>query len=168
MVVRALAFVFLLASSCYAAPSDPNPLAASPSGTTIPQASLIVDASGNLWTLVSTYPLENGHHTAASGVSLLLYYKGIIYAYASSGSWQQWYIFNSGSWARVAGDPRAGSLGQPIPSTLFGIQTHANWPTVNFGVLGKGSAIVWPYIEVVARGTELVGPRQLRCRRPSE
>ena len=52
------------------------------------------------------------------------------------------------------------SLG--IPTTLFGQQTQGvtppytpgtqDWPTVPFGVLGKGTGQVWPYLET-ARGT---------------
>ena len=127
--------------------------ATSPNDTTIPPTSQITDSAGNVWTLVSTYPLENGGYTAASSINLLLYHNGSIYGYTSSGSWSQWYIFASGAWVHVAGDPRAVSnLSQPIPSSLFGMQVYGvtgttGWPTVPFGVLGKPMQSTWPYIK---------------------
>jgi hypothetical protein len=35
----------------------------------------------------------------------------------------------------------------PIPPTLFGMQYQGNYPTVSFGAMGKGSGVVWPYIQ---------------------
>src|ERR1700719_2108106 len=96
MVVRCSAVAFALTCFFLFGATQPVRAATSPSGTTIPPASQIVDASGNVWTLVSGYPLENAQYTAASGISLLLYYNGSMYAYANSGRWSQWYIYTSG------------------------------------------------------------------------
>ena len=87
--------------------------AASPSDTTIPPASEIIDSAGNVWTLVNSYPLENGNSTAASGFSELLFYNGNIYGYARSGNWSQWYGFASGGWANVSGNPSGGGPTSP-------------------------------------------------------
>ena len=123
--------------------------------------------NGNVRTLANAYPVENGGRAAGSGFSLVLSYNGSIYAYARSGSWRQWYIFASGGWLQVAGDRRGSTsrLDQPIPSSLFGVQTHGNWPTVPFGVLGKGSDTAWPYIES-SRGNRNWSPPRKRtaCR----
>jgi hypothetical protein len=129
--------------------------ASSPNGTTVPPASQIVDSGGNVWTLASSDPLENGNYTAASGFNQLLFYNGSVYGYASSGSWSQWYVFSSGGWADVAGYPEGSTgaatshLDQSIPSSLFGVQTQgpSDWPTVSFGVLGKGSNVSWPAVQ---------------------
>ena len=36
-----------------------------------------------------------------------------------------------------------------IPATLFGMHliSKSNWPTVSIGALGKGTEVVWPYVE---------------------
>jgi hypothetical protein len=126
--------------------------------TTIPPASQITDSGGNVWTLVGGAPLRNGLHTKASGFSELAYSGGNIYGYASSGNWSQWYVYTATGWDGVAGDPIGSSgstppatshLGQTIPASLFGIQTQgvSDWPTVSFGVLGKGNGVAWPYLE---------------------
>jgi len=41
------------------------------------------------------------------------------------------------------------SIGPIIPATLFGmhIVNNSHWPTVPIGALGKGTLVVWPYVE---------------------
>ena len=118
--------------------------AASPSDTTIPPASEIIDSAGNVWTLVNSYPLENGNSTAASGFSELLFYNGNIYGYARSGNWSQWYGFASGGWANVSGNPSGGGPTSPtssIPPASQLIDSDGNvWTLVNSDPLENGKS----------------------------
>lgn len=143
-LIRRLCLVLIV---CFLfAASGASHAAVSPSGTTIPPASQIVDGSGNVWTLQQTYAVENGVVlTDGNNFTLLLYYNGGIYAKAS---WGQWYSFTPQNWVDIAGDPRSTAA---IQSTFFGMTMNApitgTWPTVSVGSLGKGECINWEYVE---------------------
>lgn len=84
----------------------------SPSGTTIPSATQIVDSVGNVWTvtggIISYVPAGGGApvQTVSSNVILLLYYNNLIYQENNSA---QWFEFVSGTaYTPVPGDPRLG------------------------------------------------------------
>lgn len=86
-------------------------VSASPSGTTIPSASRIVDSSGTVWTLTSGHQIaKNGTvDPVTANVVLLLYYSGVIYQEAGTTAPYGWWSWTSGSWAYrgTNGDPRA-------------------------------------------------------------
>jgi hypothetical protein len=68
----AVATTLMVAAICG---SSATSQAASPSGTTIPNASQLVDSSGNIWTVSGGVVYENGKATPSTQVSLLLYYQ---------------------------------------------------------------------------------------------
>ena len=77
---------------------------ASPSGSTIPSASQIVDASGDVWTVWGGYDYVNGAAEGAAFIVTLLYYNGDIYLVDQGGNW---YVHDSpGKWTLISGDPR--------------------------------------------------------------
>lgn len=103
----------------YAGSVDPR---VSASGTTIPSAAAITDASLNRWTLTGGVVDMNG---AAAGftasVVLVLYYGGVIYQENAPGNWWSW---TSGAWVAVAGDPRAPAYSSP---NFYGINMHPGY-----------------------------------------
>jgi hypothetical protein len=102
-------FTFVLAIS-YAA------LAASPSGTVIPQASQIVDSAGHIWTVdVGGEIYENGIQVSGGGTTdQLLYYNGAIYAEYTIGGVNNWYSWNGSGWNNL------GVNGEPQPPSASG------------------------------------------------
>lgn len=92
----------------------------SPSGSTIPSLSQIIDSSGNVWTVVGAQVYVNGTLTVSSSVVLLLYYNGLIYQENSSGGWYQY--TGGTAYVQVAGDPR-GTSGAPAPAAALGFNT---------------------------------------------
>jgi endoglucanase len=98
---------------CYA----PLLVAASPSGTTIPSATQIVDSIGTVWTVVSGQAVRNGVvDTTTANIVQLLYYNGVIYQQATAQLlWWSW--SDATGWAEVSGDPRVGTTtGAALPS----------------------------------------------------
>jgi Putative Ig domain len=103
------------ASGAWTAASG-DPRVTSASGAVIPPSAQIVDASGNIWTISSSETvLKNG---AAAGftdnVTLVLYYKGVIYQEKAAKDWWSW---TNGAWTSVSGDPR-GATPLQAPSAL--------------------------------------------------
>jgi hypothetical protein len=96
----ALAFVLFCAMAMggYA-----QALTASPSDTTIPAATQIVDVNGNVWKLSGGMVYENGNDVSNGEVILLLFYNGAIYQEKSGNRWWKW---DGNSWASLSGDPR--------------------------------------------------------------
>jgi hypothetical protein len=87
--------------------------AASPNGTTIPNATQIVNAKGNVFTLAGGTVYRNGKALASSGITVLLYYNSKIYAGDSFGDWWQW---TGSAWRQTAGNPQSPSAsGTTIP-----------------------------------------------------
>ncbi len=78
-------------------------LETSPSGTTIPPASRIVDTQGNIWMVTSGLIYENDSLAGDSAdVILLLFYGDVIYQQSSS---SQWFSWNGTDWIET-NDPR--------------------------------------------------------------
>jgi Fibronectin type III domain len=92
----------------------------SASGTTIPPASVIIDSSGNTWTLVAGVVDLNGAATVSSNVILVLYYNNVVYQENSSNLWWSW----TGSWTSVPGDPRGTGTTVPSPAAAVGYNTN--------------------------------------------
>jgi hypothetical protein len=104
---------------------DPRPACTgsgtvSPSGTTIPPASQIIDSQGKAYTVVNGQIAQSGTvDPRTAQVSLLLYYNGLIYQQATSQN--LWWSTNgvgwpNATWTQVSGDPRAGITPPPQAS----------------------------------------------------
>jgi hypothetical protein len=92
--------------------SDPRLGAASPSGTTIPAVTQIIDSSGNVWTVSGGIVYENGSAAGYSnGVKTLVYDDNKIYQENAAGGWWSW----SGSTWASSGDPIAVPPSSPAP-----------------------------------------------------
>jgi Glycosyl hydrolase catalytic core len=104
-------------------------LSTSPSGTTIPPASQIVDNSKNIWTVKQSVVYENGALAGyTANVALLLFYNGAIYHENTSGNWWEW---QNGTWNSVPGDPRTTTTTTTTTTTSsksiwYGIGGHVN------------------------------------------
>lgn len=104
--------------------------AASPNGTTIPSATQIVDASGNVWIVTAGVIYKNGALAGYSNaVAQLLYDNNLVYQENTAGGWWSW---NGSTW--VAGNPPA----------VNGVCGTANATTVktapNTNLCGTGAA----------------------------
>jgi hypothetical protein len=116
-----LTILSVSASTVYLA-ATPTPVPTSPSGTTIPSATQIIDASGNVWTVVSGVVQENGANAGFSQkVIELAWFGGVIYQENSSNLWWSW---NGSTWI---------STGNPTPSTLITIGDTTIETSVDYG-----------------------------------
>jgi hypothetical protein len=90
-------------SSWWSVVGDPRAVA-SASGTTIPSAAQITDATGGVWTLNGGVCLLNGFQAAnCSSAKTLLFYQNSIYLGSTDGTW---WIWNGSGWTSVAGNPQ--------------------------------------------------------------
>jgi hypothetical protein len=109
-----------------------TPVPTSPGGTTIPSATQIVDASLNVWTVVSGVVTETGANAGFSqNVIALAWIGGVIYQENSSNLWWSW---NGATWI---------STGNPIsepPITIGDTTIEANLDTGNGNLLAMQSA----------------------------
>jgi hypothetical protein len=72
---------------------------ASPDGTTVPTATQIVDNSGALWTIGSSYAILRNGAPAGGGYGSKIYWKSsTIYVYGTDGNWWQW---TGSSWLKI-------------------------------------------------------------------
>lgn len=110
----------------------------SPSGTTIPSATQIVDSNGNVWTLVTGVVIENGRAAGYSAnVILLLYYNGVIYQENSAKGWWSW---SGSTWIAASGDPRGPSVTNGQCGSANGASL-TSVPTANLCASGIASAV---------------------------
>jgi hypothetical protein len=80
----------------WAASSDPRKVASS-NGTTIPGATQITDAGGNVWTVAGGVIYKNGATAGYSNaVTRLVYDNEVIYQENTAGGWWSW---TAGNWA---------------------------------------------------------------------
>jgi galactose oxidase len=92
--------------------------AASPSGTTIPPATQIIDSTSGTWTVDGSGVcyLNGVQAGGCAHVTTLLFYQGAIYANTTAYGWWQWV---GNQFQQVAGDPRrpgvVGSWSKVIP-----------------------------------------------------
>lgn len=113
----------------YLASGDPQP--PSVSGTTIPSATELVDASGGIFTVVGGQISRNGIvDPVTANVTLVLYYNGAIYQKNSAGNWYQltsttWPAGSSGWTYLASGDPRTLCQGVAV-TPASGIQNAVN------------------------------------------
>jgi Putative Ig domain len=88
--------------STWASSSDPRHVP-SPTGTTVPAATQIIDSSGNVWAVSGGVVYENGALAGYSAeVTLLLYDNNVIYQENAAGGWWSW---NGSTWVSSS-DPR--------------------------------------------------------------
>jgi len=90
------------AASVDASVIDAQKHPASISGTAIPPATSINDASGAVWTVKNGVIYRAGVQTVSSDVTLLLWYSGVIYQENAYNAWWKWQNHN---WV-AASDPR--------------------------------------------------------------
>lgn len=113
---------------------------ASPSGTRIPAATLIIDVDGNRWTVADGEIYENGALAGYSrAVTLLLYDRARIYQENSAGGWWWW---NGGTWVSSS-DPRktASPEGSEIPSAVQITDAGGNVWAVSGGEIYENGAL---------------------------
>ena len=112
----------------WVASSDPRVI--SPSGTTLPSATQIIDSELNVWTLSGGKVYEKGHLTPSDGVILLLYAKGVVY---QENIHKNWWAFRNGAWAAVAAPPLPSASGTAIPAAARLVDSDLNIWTVSGG-----------------------------------
>jgi len=101
--------------------------AASPGGTTIPNATQIVDARGHVWKQSGGLFYNNGAAKTGPITHLLLYYKNTIYAVNTGNAWYRW-----------TGSGWTGAAGNPEPPSASGAVT-----TPSGAALIDGSGVIW-------------------------
>jgi peptidoglycan hydrolase-like protein with peptidoglycan-binding domain len=131
------------ASGAVSATTKGSSSPASPSGSTIPTMTQLVDSSGNSWTLTSGVVYENAAKAGYSAsVTTVLYYNGTIYQENSSAEWFAW---TGTTWVAVGNDPRNGLAsasprGSTIPSLTQFIDSNGTTWTVTGGVVYENTA----------------------------
>jgi hypothetical protein len=112
---------------------DPRTGSASPSGTTIPPATQILDSNGGVWTVSGGVCYLNGLQAGnCFAVQTLLFNQGRIYVGSTYGTWWLW---NGASWGQVSGDPRLSSPnGTAIPPAAQIVDPSGNVWTVAGGL----------------------------------
>jgi hypothetical protein len=112
----------------------------SASGATVSTTTSLIDSTGNTWTISSGVVDRNGAAAGtASNITLLCYFKNVVYAEDASGNWTSW---NGSSWASTT-DPRVcsgntglggasgGGGGGTGGSTGSSTTISADWATYN-------------------------------------
>jgi YVTN family beta-propeller protein len=90
-----------------------DPRVISPSGTTIPVATQIIDSGLAVWTLSGGKAYVNGTLTPSSGVILLLYAKGVVYQEDNKHLWWSW---RNGTWEATSAPSTPSANGTAIPT----------------------------------------------------
>jgi YVTN family beta-propeller protein len=98
-------------NGAWAASSDPRIV--SPSGTSIPAATQIVDGQLNVWTVSGGQVYEKGQLTPSGGVILLVYANNAVYQENIHHNWWRW---NSRGWVATSAPLYASASGTTIPS----------------------------------------------------
>jgi alcohol dehydrogenase (cytochrome c) len=103
----------------------------SPSPTTIPPATQIVDSHLDVWTVSGGQVYENGHLTPSSGVILLLYATGIVY---QENLHHGWWLWRNGAWVATPAPPLTPSASPTsIPSATQIVDSNLDVWTVSGG-----------------------------------
>jgi hypothetical protein len=113
------------AASVASAVVDAQKHPASISGTAIPPATSINDASGAVWTVQNGVIYRAGVRTVSSDVTLLLWYSGVIYQENAYNAWWKW---QNNSWVS-ASDPRVTTPPVVTPTSavqFYGVNGHYN------------------------------------------
>ena len=151
---------YLAGTSGGTPPPPPPPPATSPSGTVVPPAASITDATGKVWTLGAVVPvatdsdcapascgntiMQGGTALSGTAASLLLYFNGTVYQSNASGLW---WSFNGTGWTRAAGDPRGGSTPPATPSISLACPSPITFPATSACVATvknlANKAVVW-------------------------
>jgi YVTN family beta-propeller protein len=99
------------ATLVWVASSDPR--ITSPSGTTVPSATQLIDSARNVWTLSGGQAYEKGELTPSSGVISLLYARGYVY---QENIHHDWWVWRTGAWVATPAPTPASASGTTIPS----------------------------------------------------
>jgi YVTN family beta-propeller protein len=127
----------------WVASSDPRVI--SPSGTTIPAATQIVDSDLDVWTVSGGGVYEKGKRTPSSDVILLLYAKGIIYQENIHHDWWSW---RNGAWVATAAPSLPSASGTAIPTAAQIVDDELDVWTVSGGQAYENHALT-PSSEVI-------------------
>jgi endoglucanase len=94
----------------------------SPQGTTIPSATVIVDNSGNVFTLAAGHAYINGGLPVSSNnVTLVLYYNNVVYIKIGS----SWLLWTGSAWGFYGSDPRPATCnGDDITGGKTGLNSY--------------------------------------------
>lgn len=106
----------------------PPVIVPSPDGSTIPTLTQLLDAKLNKWTLVAGVVQINGANAGFSlNVTLLLYFKGVIYQQNKTGGWWGW---TNSTWLATV-DPRGPAV--PPPAAASGYNRLSFGPEIMLG-----------------------------------
>jgi YVTN family beta-propeller protein len=120
----------------WVASSDPRVI--SPSGTTIPTATQIIDSELHVWTLSGGQAYEKGQLTPSSGVILLLYAKGIVY---QENIHHNWWLWRNGAWVATSAPHLPSASGTTIPTATQIVDNELNVWTVSGGQAYENHAL---------------------------
>jgi hypothetical protein len=117
--------------------ADLNATAAaqSNSGTLMPPASSIVDATGNTWTLKSAGIYRGGKSISANNVKLVLYYNKNVYHQNTSNVWYMWSTSET-KW-KVTNDPRATSSSAVAGLAAIGLHCEDDGNTSQYDAFSQ-------------------------------
>jgi YVTN family beta-propeller protein len=124
------------ANGAWAVSSDPR--VESPSSTTVPAATQLVDSEHNVWTLSGGQAFRNGQLTPSSGVILLLYAKGIVYQENIHHDWWRW---SDGAWAATSAPLAASASGTTIPTATQIVDSELDVWTLSDGQAYENHAL---------------------------
>ena len=122
--------------SSWIASSDPRVI--SPSGTTMPAATQIVDSELNVWTISAGGVYEKGQRTPSADVILLLYAKGIVY---QENIHHDWWLWRAGAWVATAAPLLPSASGTAIPTAARIIDGELDVWTVSGGKVYENGAL---------------------------
>lgn len=120
----------------WTASSDPR--VTSPSGTTVPVATQIVDGELNVWTLSAGAVYEKGQRTPSSEVILLLYAKGVVY---QENIHHDWWLWRNGTWVATAAPLLPSASGTAIPTAKQIVDGELDVWTVSGGKVYENHAL---------------------------
>ncbi len=107
-----------------------DPRVISPSGTTVPVATQIIDSHQSVWTLSGGRAYLAGQPTASSGVILLLYSNGVVYQENIHHDWWEW---RDGNWTATPAPELPSASGSTIPSASQVVDDQQNVWTLSGG-----------------------------------
>jgi YVTN family beta-propeller protein len=123
-------------NGAWAVSADPRII--SPSGTTLPAATQIVDGQRNVWTVSGGQAYEKGQLTPSSGVILLVYANNAVYQENIHHNWWRWI---SGAWVATSAPLYASASGTTIPSATKIVDSQLKVWTLSGGKAYENGAL---------------------------
>jgi YVTN family beta-propeller protein len=122
-----------------------DPRITSPSGTTVPSATQIIDSARNVWILSGGQAYEKGELTPSSGVISLLYARGYVY---QENIHHDWWVWRTGAWVATPAPTPASASGTTIPSVAEIVDGGTDAWTLSGGQVYENHALT-PSSEVI-------------------